>query len=189
MRRLLLIASLMLGGVSIGCQTEPTPATDNKKDLLADETKAAVSRIKTDVANIDQVLADAHAYVIFPSVGKGGLVVGGAYGRGEVYEQGNLIGYADITQATIGLQAGGQTFTEIILFQNKEALERFTSKKYEPTAQASAVALQKGAAATARYTDGIAIFTHATGGLMGEASVGGQRFNFTSISESNRNMR
>ena len=78
MRRFILIASLMLGGVAmVGCQTEPTPATDNKKDALANETQAAVSRIKTDVPNFETILNDAYGYAIFPNVGKGGLVVGG----------------------------------------------------------------------------------------------------------------
>jgi lipid-binding SYLF domain-containing protein len=189
MRSTILVLTLMLGGFAAGCATEPTPATDSKKDALSSDAQSALSKITADAPNFNSILNDAYGYVIFPSVGKGGLGVGGAYGKGEVYEQGRLIGYADITQLTIGLQAGGQSFSEVILFQNKEALDRFTSKRYEPTAQASAVALTKGASANARYTDGVAVFTHAQGGLMGEASVGGQRFNFTPLSASSRDDR
>jgi lipid-binding SYLF domain-containing protein len=118
---------------------------------------------------------------VFPSVGKAGLGVGGAYGRGEVWEQGKLIGYSDITQATIGLQAGGQAFTQMLVFENKDALDRFITNKYQPTAQATAVALKSGAAANAKYSEGIAVFTHIKGGLMAEASLGGQRFRFTPV--------
>jgi lipid-binding SYLF domain-containing protein len=89
-----------------------------------------------------------------------------------------MVGFATIEQATIGLQAGGQNFAELIAFENEEAFNRFTSNRFEATAQASAVAIKTGAAAAAKYTNGVAIFTYVKGGLMAEASVGGQRFTF-----------
>ena len=96
----------------------------------------------------------------------------------EVYENGKMIGFADLTQASIGLQAGGQTFSEIIVFENENALNKFKNNKLEFSAQASAVALKAGASAQARFENGVAVFTKPKGGLMFEASIGGQKFNF-----------
>jgi lipid-binding SYLF domain-containing protein len=121
--------------------------------------------------------------VIFPSVGKGGVIVGGAYGRGEVYEQGQLVGYADVTQATVGAQLGGQTFSELIVFENREAMDRFKRGNFEFAANVSAVALKAGAAAAARYTNGVAVFVKPEGGAMFEASIGGQKFTFQARTE------
>jgi lipid-binding SYLF domain-containing protein len=171
--------------LAMGCNAEPTPRSDLKKDALDSNVQAQVSRLNAQVPDFKQVLNNAYGYVIFPSVGKGGLIVGGAYGRGQVYEQGRLIGYADITQLTVGLQAGGESFTEVILFQNKDALDRFTNNRWEPAAAASAVALKAGAAAAVRYTEGVAVLAYADSGLMGELSVGGQRFRFTPIGNDN----
>jgi lipid-binding SYLF domain-containing protein len=147
-------------------------------DTLSDAT---LMHMKADDPGLETFLKNAYGYVIFPAVGKGGLIVGGAYGRGQIYEQGNLIGYSDITQATIGAQVGGQEFSEIIAFENKPALDKFVTTKYELSASASAVILKSGAAANAKYTDGIVIFTQVKGGAMLEAAVGGQRFNFAPL--------
>lgn len=173
------VAALILVVNLIGCTT--APKTEAKKESLAIDVRATVDQMNIDDATFKDFLNKSYGYVVFPSVGKGGLIVGGAYGRGEVYEQGKLIGYADITQATVGLQAGGQSFAEVIAFEDKAALDRFINNKYEVAAQASAVALKSGAAGAAKYTDGVVIFTHVKGGLMAEASIGGQRFNFSPI--------
>jgi lipid-binding SYLF domain-containing protein len=167
--------------LAMGCNAEPTPRSEMKKDALDSDVQAQITRLNAQVPDFKQQLNNAYGYVIFPSVGKGGLIVGGAYGRGQVYEQGRLIGYADITQLTLGLQAGGEGFTEVILFQNKDALDRFTNNRWEPAASASAVALKAGASAAVRYTEGVAVLTYAESGLMGELSVGGQRFRFTGL--------
>ncbi len=108
------------------------------------------------------------------------MIVGGGYGRGIVYEQGAMIGYADITQATVGAQIGGQTFSELLVFQSKEALDRFRQNKLEFSANASAVIMKKGAAKAARFENGVAIFVEPRAGAMAEASVGGQKFTFVS---------
>jgi len=121
---------------------------------------------------------DSHGYVIFPTIGKGGLLVGAAYGEGCVYEQGELIGYAELSQGTIGLQLGGQSFSEVIFFKYKSALDRFKEGDLKFSANASAVAASRGASAAADYESGVAVFTLARGGLMVEASIGGQRFSY-----------
>jgi lipid-binding SYLF domain-containing protein len=183
MNRSFLIALLFTGaGMGlVGCPT--APQTEAKKDALHSEVEATLNAAKATDPSLDDFLDKAHAYVVFPNVGKGGFIVGGAYGRGEVYEQGRMIGHADITQGSVGLQAGGQTFSQIIALENKAALDRFTSNRLELAANASAVALNTGVAATARYTDGVAVFTRSKGGLMAEASVGGQQFSFTPAAE------
>jgi lipid-binding SYLF domain-containing protein len=123
----------------------------------------------------------AAGYAVFPSVGKGAAGIGAAYGRGEVFEGGKLVGYATLTQASIGLALGGQKYTELIFFENKAALDRFKSGTFAFAAQASAVALKSGVSANAKYSDGVAVFTLGEAGLMYEASVGGQKFAYEPI--------
>src|SRR5262249_18919993 len=103
---------------------------------------------------------------------------GAALGDGQLFEQGRLIGYCDLTQGTIGLQLGGQSYSEIILFENKAALDRFKAGEFATSAQATAVAASSGASATAKYNGGVMIFVTNEKGLMGEASVGGQKFTY-----------
>jgi lipid-binding SYLF domain-containing protein len=145
--------------------------------------------MKANDASLDGFLRNAYGYAIFPSVGKGGFIVGGGHGRGEVYEQGKFIGFADITQATVGAQVGGQTYSELIVFQNKQALDNFRYGKIKFTANASAVAIKSGASAAANYSNGVAIFTMAQGGLMAEAAVGGQEFGLVPATDADLNMR
>jgi lipid-binding SYLF domain-containing protein len=141
----------------------------------------------------------AYGYAVFPTVGKGGIGIGGAYGQGRVYEQGKYVGDTSMTQVTVGFQLGGQAFSQIIFFEDKRAFNEFTSGNFEFGAQASAVAVTAGAQAAATttgssagasagkrnattvgtYYKGMAVFTVAKGGLMYEASVGGQKFSYT----------
>ncbi len=183
--RKLLLSVVMLAGVGFtftGCQSPPK--SDEAKMKLADNVQASLSALKQEDPGFGSFLSNAYGYAVFPTVGKGGLGVGGAYGHGEVFEQGQKVGYTELTQATIGLQAGGQEYTEVIAFQDKAALDRFKSGKFTFAAQASAVALKSGVATNAKYTDGVAIFTHARGGLMAEASVGGQKFGYQPLGAS-----
>jgi lipid-binding SYLF domain-containing protein len=140
----------------------------------------------------------AYGYAVFPTIGKGGVGVGAAHGNGRVYQKGKYIGDASMTQVSVGLQLGGQAFSEIIFFQDERSLREFTSGNFEFGAEASAVAITAGASAKADtgsasagastsksnaataggYHKGMATFTVAKGGLMYEASVGGQKFSF-----------
>jgi len=141
----------------------------------------------------------AYGYAVFPTIGKGGLGIGGAYGKGQVYQGNKVTGEVSLVKLSIGWQAGGQAFSEIIFFQDKRAYDEFTSGEFEFDASASAVAITAGAQAKAgtggatagasagpatgkqaktNYHKGMAVFVHTKGGLMYEAAIGGQKFNF-----------
>jgi lipid-binding SYLF domain-containing protein len=159
-----------------GCST--TPATHDDRQQLHDDVSGALRRLYLEDPGLQNFLDSSYGYAVFPTVGKGGLIAGGAYGHGEVFQQGAFIGYTDISQATIGAQIGGQSFTEVVAFESPGALQRFESGQFAFDANASAVALKSGAAASAKYTNGVAIFVEPVGGLMVEAAVGGQSFSY-----------
>jgi len=124
-----------------------------------------------------QVFQDtAAAYAVFPTIGKGGIGIGGARGKGLLYENGEPTAIVTLTQLTVGFQWGGQAYSEFIFFEKASDVEDFKRGNYELGAQASAVAVTLGASADANYTRGVAVFTQAKGGLMYEATVGGQKF-------------
>jgi len=120
----------------------------------------------------------AYAYAVYPKVGKGGFVIGGAYGKGLVIYGDSTVGTTSLTQGTIGLQAGGQVYAQYIMFKDKTAFDHFTRGNFEFGAQVSAVAVTAGASLDASYDGGVAVFTLADGGLMVEASIGGQKFKY-----------
>lgn len=129
--------------------------------------------------SLDRFFSTSYGYVVFPKITKGAAGIGAAHGDdGVVYEQGNVIGYAEVTQVNIGAQLGGQQFSEIIFFQDRAALEEFKRNNTEFAGNASAVAARSGAASAADFSNGVAIFTMPLGGLMFEASVGGQKFRY-----------
>lgn len=129
-------------------------------------------------ASFNATLKKAYGYAIFPEVGKGGFIVGASHGEGEVYEKGKLIGHAKMTQTTVGAQVGGQTYAEVILFENKAALDRFKAGRFEGGAAATAIGGKKGAAKASKYKDGVAIMVLPLKGAMAEAAGGGQKFAF-----------
>ncbi len=151
---------------------------DNK--IIADAAVAKSEFIQTD-GLMQSLFNNSYGYVIFPNVGKGGIGIGGAAGNGAVYQGGSVVGMAKMKQVTVGFQFGGQAYREVIFFENKAALDRFKSDNFEFSAQASAVAATAGASANAKYRDGVMVFTQAKGGLMYEATVGGQKFDYRSF--------
>lgn len=152
---------------------------DDQK-LIADSEDAKAKFVKSD-ALMQNLFDNAYGYVIFPNVGKGAIGVGGAAGNGIVYENGKMIGKAKMKQVTVGFQFGGQAYREVIFFENQAALDRFKQDKFEFAAQASAVAADKGVSTNVKYKDGVMVFTQEKGGLMYEASVGGQKFDFEAL--------
>jgi len=141
---------------------------------------------------------NAYGYAVFPTIGKGGFVVGGAYGKGRVYQRGKYVGDTSLIQVTAGYQLGGQAYSQIIFFEDQRAFNEFTGGNFEFGAEASAVAITAGASATASttgssagasgtnkiattvggYYKGMATFTVAKGGLMYAATLGGQKFSY-----------
>lgn len=147
------------------------------KMIIADSENARVEFVKKD-SWMEPLFANSWGYVIFPNVGKGGLGVGGASGNGAVYEKGTLEGMASLKQVTIGLQAGGQAYREVIFFENRDVMEKFRKGQIKLSAEVSAIAVDKGAAANVKFTDGMIVFVQQKAGLMYELSVGGQVFTF-----------
>ena len=152
-------------------------------------------------AGSSDMFNSAYAYALFPTIGKAGFVVGGAYGKGQVYQGGKHVGNTSMTQATIGFQLGGSGFSQVIFFEDKRALDEFVSGNFEFGADAQATALTASAGVSANtagssagaaggkynattkggYNKGMATFTITKGGLMYEASLGGQKFSYTAI--------
>jgi lipid-binding SYLF domain-containing protein len=155
--------------------------SDSKKEKIIADSKTAKSEFIATDHLLKAIFDNAYGYVIFPNVGKGGVGVGGAAGNGAVYEKNKLVGMAKLSQLSIGLQAGGQAYREVIFFESKEGLDRFKESKFEFSAQASAVAVTVGASGSAKYTDGVMVFTMQKGGLMYEAAIGGQKFKFEKL--------
>ena len=151
-----------------------------RRELRA-SADAALKRFREQDPDIEDFFKKAAGYVIFPTVAKGGVGIGGAYGRGEVRVKDAVIGYATLKQATIGFQLGGQTYSELIFFENEKALSDFKTGNFEFGAQVSAVAATAGASADANFDQGLLVFSLAKIGLMYEASVGGQKFNFEAV--------
>jgi lipid-binding SYLF domain-containing protein len=145
------------------------------QDEKAQEVMAKFKEKNPDLAKF---FKQAQGYAVYPSVGKGAIGVGGAHGNGYVYEGGKLIGKSSLTQVTIGLQLGGQAYSEIVFLQDKAAMDSFKGGKIKLDGQASAVAVTARAGLDLAYRNGVAIVTMAKGGLMYEASVGGQKFSF-----------
>ncbi len=147
---------------------------EEKKDLAAAEQ--AIKDFKAADPGLGVYFKEAYAFAVFPSIGKGGLVFGGSYGTGLVYEGDTVVGKTKVTAGSFGLQAGYQSYSELIFFKDKATFENFKNGDVKLSAEASAVALKKGAGAKAAYNDGVAVFVRTKSGLMADASVGGQKF-------------
>lgn len=173
--------------------------------LLADEVEIkdyseTIELFKAQ-PNVGSLMSSAYGYAVFPNIGKGGLGIGAARGRGQVYRGGAVTGITSLTDISIGFQAGGQAYSQLVLFENQKAYDNFTSGNFEFDAGASAVAIQASASAeagttgtgtdasggkagdakSAQYTKGLLVFTMAKGGLMYEASIGGQKYSFKAV--------
>jgi lipid-binding SYLF domain-containing protein len=171
---------------------------------LADEYADAID-IFRNAGESGAYFDNSVGYAVFPTIGKAGIGVGGAYGKGKVYQGGKVIGNTSMAQASIGLQLGGQAYTQIIFFETADALKNFTSGNFEFGAGASAVAITAGASASTStgggttagisggkkdagttslgYRKGMAVFTVAKGGLMYEASLSGQKYSYEPLGE------
>jgi len=148
------------------------------EDDLQSESQQAIASFQRADSNLKTFVDNSAGYAVFPDVGKGGLIVGGAHGKGLLYEHGAVSGKTSMTQASIGAQAGGQSFAEIIFFQSPSAVGDFKAGKFEISADVSAVIAAEGASKSAKYKDGVVVFALPKKGLMVQASIGGQKFNY-----------
>ena len=178
MNRSLRIAALTMI-IAVASNAQHTVGGWDPDDLKNAEETVATFNEKDD--GLDKFFKNARGYVVYSTVAKAAMGIGGAHGKGIVYEEGKAIGKSSLTQVTYGFQLGGQAFSEIIFFENKKAMERFKEGNFEFSAQASVVAVTLGASADLAYRGGIAVVTMAKGGLMYEASVGGQKFSYDPI--------
>ncbi len=172
----ILAACLAAALLLTGCAT--APATESGKADIRADAAAALAKARASDNTFDSALRQSRAYAVFPSIGKGAIGVGGAYGKGVLYEGGTFSGYCDLSQASIGFALGGQAYTEVIAFSTADAVARFKAGRFAFDAQATAVAVKSGAGANAKFADGVAVFTMDEAGLMYEASIGGQKFSF-----------
>jgi lipid-binding SYLF domain-containing protein len=172
-------------------------------NALAEDFSSTI-KVFNENPQVQKFFSNAYGYAVFPTIGKGGFVVGAAHGKGQVYVGGNITGNTAVTQISIGAQVGGQAYSQIIFFQDKRAYDEFTSGNFEFSAQASAIAITAGAQAQAgttgstasattgmqqagaqqaEYHKGMAVFIHSKAGFMYEASLGGQKYSFEPIKQ------
>jgi lipid-binding SYLF domain-containing protein len=172
MALVLTVVAALLGS----CATAPTSRED--KAELVTEASSRWQQMRTADPALGTLVQRSYGYALFPDAGKAALGVGGAYGRGVVYERGQHVGYSDVTQGTVGVQVGGQSFSELLVFENKAALDRFKAGQFGFAAGASAVVLKSGVATTPNFVDGVAVVVQPIGGVMVEAAIGGQQFTY-----------
>ncbi len=171
--RLTAIVALALGA----CATAPKTASERSQ--LEARADATLTTMRERDPGLASLLRTSYGYAVFPDIGKGGFIVGGAYGRGILYERGKRIGYVELNQGSLGAQIGGQTFAELIVFRDPHAVQKLKNGEWSMGADASAVAIKAGASAAATFTEeGVAVFTMPRGGLMAELSVSGQKLNY-----------
>ena len=172
------------------------------KEKKVEDYSATIAEFQK-IPDVAAFFGNAHGYAIFPTIGKGGLGIGGSHGKGQVYVGGKVVGFTSTTDISVGLQAGGQAYSQVIFFENADALNKFTTGKFEFAASASAIAVQSTAGASAgtegtganasssktadkatanaKYQDGIVVFTMAKGGLMYAATIAGQKYTYAPV--------
>jgi lipid-binding SYLF domain-containing protein len=170
---LIVLSALLVIG---GCST--APQKPEAKAVLSAEVDEAIAAFKTKDPGIERFFNSSYGYAVLPKVFKGAFILGGAHGRGQVFEQGQMVGFCSMSQATLGFSFGGEFFREIIFFRDKLDLDVFKTEEYTFSAQATGVALTTGAAAKADYKAGMAVFIMTDTGLMVDASLGGQKFKY-----------
>lgn len=175
--RIVTLAGSLLLFAALSSPSVVSAQSSKDRKLQRDNEEAKAEFIAKD-AMLKNLFDNAAGYVIFPNVGKGAIGVGGAAGNGVLYERGSAVGRAKMKQVSVGFQFGGQAYREVIFFEDQSALDRFKQDKFEFAAQASAVAVTAGASANVKYSNGVMVFTQQKGGLMYEASIGGQKFDF-----------
>jgi lipid-binding SYLF domain-containing protein len=162
---------------AVGCATAPKSVEGQAS--LESEAMDVVAQMESRAPGLRSSLNDAEGYAVFPEIGKGGLIVGGAHGRGVLFERGRAVGFVQLNEASIGLQAGGQSFSELIVFHDRESLDDVKRDNFEVAGNVSAVVLKEGVGAGLEPLEqGVSVYVLPRGGLMAELSVSGQRIDF-----------
>jgi lipid-binding SYLF domain-containing protein len=162
---------LLVGSISVNAQN------DKDQQIINDAEKIKQKMLGMD-PGLQNFFDSSSGYAIFPNVGEGSFIVGGASGNGVVYEDDSAIGMADLKKLDIGLQAGGQKVAEVIFFESEEALAKFKDDQFTFSAEAAAVILEEGVSKNANYSDEVLVFAMPKAGAMVDLSVGGQQFRF-----------
>jgi lipid-binding SYLF domain-containing protein len=171
-----IVVMVVIMGLMAGCSTGSV--TKEEGDALLKRSQASRQEWNKMDPQLEAFAKKGYGYAFFPEITKGGLLVGGAHGRGVVYEKGQHIGYADLTQMSAGFQAGLQDYSQLIVFENQPAMDKFKRNEIDFAANASAVYEDRGAAMSAQFVDGVAVFVRPTRGAMVEASLGGQQITY-----------
>lgn len=172
-RKIFTVVLFLFAGFAANAQN-----LSSEDQRIVEDAQRAKADFIAEGNDMQQMFDNSYAYVIFPNVGKGAYIVGGAAGNGAVYENGNLIGMAKLRQLDVGLQLGGKAFSEVIFFEDKQALEEFKQEELQLSGNASAVVIEEGKSGAIAFKDGIAIATMPKAGAMVSVSVGGQKFSF-----------
>lgn len=170
------LTAAMIAIALAACATAPKSAS-GKEELQTSANSALQVMMQKD-PGLGETLSRSAGYAVFPNIGKGGLVAGAAHGRGILYEAGRPVGFVELSQGSLGAQIGAQTFAELIVFMDPARVQALKNGTFSLGANASAVALTAGAAASARFVNGVAVFVQPKGGVMAELSVSGQQINF-----------
>jgi hypothetical protein len=172
-----IIGLACVAAIQTGCSTAPEKT--EAKAVLSAEVQEAIATFKAQDPSIQSFFDNSYGYAVLPKVTKGAFWVGVAGGRGQVFKQGQMIGYCKMGQATLGFSFGGEFFREVIFFRHAQDLARFIDGEFAFSAQVTGTAVSVGAAAKVDYKDGVAVFVMADRGLMIDASLGGQKFAYT----------
>lgn len=178
-RKLVLVLMTSLVLLVFGCSTAPERA--ESKAVLEANVEESLAEFKDKYPSIQSYFQNSYGYAVLPKILKGAFWVGGAGGKGAVYEKGTLVGYTRMTQATLGVSFGGESFREVVFFADKAALDRFRTGPFTFSGQATALVVEAGAAAKANYQDGMAVFVMTRSGLIIDASIGAQKFKYVPI--------
>ncbi|TRZ41255.1 lipid-binding SYLF domain-containing protein [Robertkochia solimangrovi] len=172
-----LVKSIIVLMIMAGVTHSMNAQSEKDQKIIADSEAAVKTLLKVN-PEIRSYFDKSAGCVVFPNVGKGGFIVGGAAGRGVLYQYGQKKGIASMKEFNFGLELGGQALIEVIFFEKLEDVEDFKKGKFQFDAGVSAAALESGKSYNAKYKDGVAVFTHTKSGMMAEASVGGQKFSY-----------
>jgi lipid-binding SYLF domain-containing protein len=171
-----LIFAALLAALAPACAS--TPKNPQEVATLESKASSTLAEMRQKDPSIDQALENAYAYAVFPEVGKAGFIVGGANGNGVLYEQGKPTGSVTISKASVGAQAGAQTFAELVVLKDQDQVNQLKSGSLDLGAHASAVVLKAGAGAASSTTGGTTVFLMPRGGAMVDASIAGQQIKF-----------